>query len=248
VNELRSRQQRVLLTTLLLSFGVPLILGGDEFGRTQGGNNNAYCQDNEMSWLDWTLAATPQGEAMTAFVARAIALRREHPLLRQAHFLFGDRDVLPGVHDVDWFDEHGEPLSPEAWQDPEARAFAVRRAGPGLDGEIEVLLMMLNASAHAVTFTAAAPHFAWSVLLDSAHPEDAPHALPDVSLEVAAHALVVLGARPARHGGPAAAQGTGTPARDQESSAAQGGEAPPPDPRQPGAALAPTDPGANDER
>ncbi|CAM2184468.1 limit dextrin alpha-1,6-glucohydrolase [Paraburkholderia sacchari] len=241
----RARVVRSMLATLFVALGTPMLLAGDEADRTQLGNNNAYCQDNELSWLDWTLAATPQGEAMTAFVARAIALRRDHPLLRQTHFLFGDRDVLPGVHDVDWFDEHGAPLSPEAWQDPEARAFAMRRAGPGLDGEIEVLLMMLNAAAHAVTFTAAAPHFAWSVLLDSAHPAEPPHALPGTSVEVAAHTLVVLGARPARHGEPGAAQDIEAAANGQEKSAAQGSETPPPDPRQPGAAPADEDAEAN---
>jgi isoamylase len=227
----RARVARSMFATLCIALGTPMMLAGDETCRTQQGNNNAYCQDNEMSWVDWALAATPQGEAMTAFCARAIALRRDHPLLREARFLFGDREVMPDVHDIDWFDEHGERLTPAAWQDPEARAFAVRRAGPGLDGEIEVLLMMLNASSQAVTFSAPAPRLAWSTLLDTAHPEDAPHALYDASFEVAAHALVVLCARPA-HSAHAAHEAGHESGHDGAASA----RTPPPDPRQPHAA------------
>ncbi len=198
IRETRERVARSLMTTLLIALGTPMLIAGDAACRTQRGNNNAYCQDNEISWLDWKLAASPRGEAMTAFVARAIALRREHPLLHETRFLFGERELLPGVHDIDWFNERGEPLSPEAWQDPEARAFMLRRAGPGLDGEIEVLLMLLNASALAVTFSAPPPALAWQVLIDTAQPAAAPCPLAGTTLEVAAHALVVLGARPTR--------------------------------------------------
>ncbi|POR54707.1 glycogen operon protein [Paraburkholderia eburnea] len=219
----RARVARSMLATLFIAIGTPMLLAGDETRRTQRGNNNAYCQDNEISWLDWSLAATPQGEAMTTFAARAIALRRDHPLLRETHFLFGDREVLPDVHDIDWFDEHGERLSPQAWQDPQSHVLAVRRAGAGLDGEIEVLLMMLNASANSVTFTAPAPRLAWSVLLDTANPDAPPHALRDVTFDVGAHALVVLCARPfpqAEHDANASAE-----------SSRHG--PPPPDPRHP---------------
>jgi isoamylase len=223
----RARVARSMLATLCIAIGTPMLLAGDETLRTQHGNNNAYCQDNEISWLDWSLAATPQGEAMTAFAARAIALRRDHRLLRETHFLFGDREVLPGMHDIDWFDEHGEHLSPEAWQDPDARVLAVRRAGAGLDGEMEVLLMLLNASSHGVTFTAPAPLLTWSVLLDTAQPDDPPHALSDATFEVAAHALVVLCARPSQQTN-----------RDVDADASAeniGNGPPPPDPRQPAA-------------
>ncbi len=223
----RARVARSILATLCVAIGTPMLLAGDETLRTQQGNNNAYCQDNEISWLDWSLAATPQARAMTAFVARAIALRRDHPLLRETHFLFGDREVLSGMHDIDWFDEHGERLSPEAWQDPDARVLAVRRAGAGLDGELEVLLMMLNASSHDVTFTTPAPHLAWCVLLDTARPEAPPQGLSDVTFEVAAHALVVLCARPSQR----AARDAATEAGAENN----GNAPPPPDPRQPAA-------------
>jgi len=219
----RARVARSMLVTLFVAIGTPMMVAGDEACRTQRGNNNAYCQDNEISWVDWTLAASPRGEAMTAFAARAIALRRDHPLLRETRFLYGEHEVLPDVQDVDWFDENGERLSTEEWQDPEARAFTLRRAGPGLDGEIEVLLIMLNPSTNAIAFTTPIPLMQWDVLLDSAHPEGKPQTLHGTTFAVAAHTIAVLCGQPAR----ASAQGlppAGPP----------GDEAPPPpDPRTP---------------
>jgi isoamylase len=197
IEETRARVARSMIGTLLIALGTPMLLAGDEACRTQRGNNNAYCQDNALSWIDWDLAETPEGRRMTAFVTRMIALRKHHPLLRETRFLVGDREVLPGLYDVGWFDERGEPLSIEAWQDPEGRAFTLRRAGPGLDGETEVLLMMLNASADALRFTPPPPHLEWHVLIDSADPDAPPHPLAAPNLEVAARALVVLAARPA---------------------------------------------------
>jgi isoamylase len=85
VNALRARQERAMLSTLLLSFGVPLLLGGDEIGRTQGGNNNAYCQDNEISWFDWASA----DHDLRDYVQRVLTLRREHPVFRRKRFLTG---------------------------------------------------------------------------------------------------------------------------------------------------------------
>ena len=86
INAVRDRVKRAMLATVFLAAGTPMLLAGDEFGRTQSGNNNAYCQDNEMSWLDWSMAASPPGIALTAYVARLIALRREHPVLRHPRF------------------------------------------------------------------------------------------------------------------------------------------------------------------
>ncbi|MCP3716138.1 glycogen debranching protein GlgX [Paraburkholderia sp. CNPSo 3281] len=218
----RARVARSMMATLLIALGTPMLLAGDEACRTQRGNNNAYCQDNDISWFDWALADTPQGKAMTRFAARVIALRREHPLLHETRFLFGERELMPGVHDIDWFDERGESLSPEAWHDPEASAFTMRRAGAGLHGQMEVLLMMLNASQGAVTFVAPAPRMALEVLLDTARPDAAPYALPDTTYELAARALAVLRARPAR--------------ADTHRPAGTRGDAPTPDPRRtPGA-------------
>ncbi|CAB3770293.1 glycogen debranching protein GlgX [Paraburkholderia humisilvae] len=196
----RARVARSMIGTLFIALGTPMLLAGDEACRTQRGNNNAYCQDNKMSWIDWELAASPRGRQMTAFVARMIALRKHHPLLRETRFLVGDREVLPGLYDVGWFDERGESLSIEAWQDPEGRAFTLRRAGPGLTGETEVLLMMLNASASTLRFTPPPPHLEWHVLVDSAEPDAPPRPLAAPDLDVLTHALVVLAARPSGGG------------------------------------------------
>ena len=192
----RARVARSLLATLFVALGTPMLLAGDEFGRTQQGNNNAYCQDNEISWIDWEFSASDEGRRMTAFVARLIALRKHHPLLRETRFLFGDREALPGLHDIGWFDERGEPLSTDAWQDPEGRALTLRRAGPGSTGETEVLLMMMNASGDALQFTPPALNQEWHVLLDTAQPDTAPYPLATPQLEIAAHGFALLAAQP----------------------------------------------------
>jgi glycogen operon protein len=113
---LRARQSRALLTTLLLSFGVPLLLGGDELGRSQGGNNNAYCQDNEISWLDWS----QQDADLLAFTRRLVAFRRAHPVFRRRRFLVGIEAA-----DLAWFTPSATPMTTENWTDPNARALAI---------------------------------------------------------------------------------------------------------------------------
>ncbi|HET6985033.1 MAG TPA: glycogen debranching protein GlgX [Kribbella sp.] len=116
VLDLRARQSRAMLTTLLLSFGVPMLLGGDELGRTQQGNNNAYCQDNAISWFDWS---TPD-EQLTAFTKKLIALRRAHPVFRRRRFLTG---VEAG--ELRWFTPAGAEMSQADWADPGARSVAL---------------------------------------------------------------------------------------------------------------------------
>ena len=113
INETRARVQRALLATVLFSHGTPMLLSGDEFGRTQRGNNNAYCQDNEISWLDWKQAETPEAQALAAYVARLAQLRHENPVLRCRHFLHGKDEPAPGILDIAWFDTHGEIISSE---------------------------------------------------------------------------------------------------------------------------------------
>jgi glycogen operon protein len=116
VNALRSRQQRAILTTVMLSFGVPLLLGGDEFGRSQGGNNNAYCQDNEISWFDWS---APDKDLL-AYVKRLIAFRLSHPVFRRRKFLTGAE-----ASELEWFTPVGTPMDAADWADGEARSIAV---------------------------------------------------------------------------------------------------------------------------
>jgi glycogen operon protein len=113
---LRGRQSRAMLTTLLLSFGVPMLLGGDERGRTQRGNNNAYCQDNEITWFDWS---TADGELL-AFTRRLIAFRKDHPVFRRRRFLAGTEATELG-----WFTPAGTPMTAADWADPSALSLAI---------------------------------------------------------------------------------------------------------------------------
>jgi glycogen operon protein len=198
IKAMRARVARSMLATLFTSLGTPMLTAGDEFGRSQSGNNNAYCQDNELSWLDWQSAESDEGRALTAFTTRLIALRRQHPLLRDTRFLRGDADVLPGVKDVAWFDERGEPLTSEVWHAPDARALTLRRAGPDMEGEIEVLLLMHNGSPGDLTFVPPPPRLEWNVLADSTNPDAPPHRLDTEQIEIGAHGFVLLAAKPPR--------------------------------------------------
>jgi isoamylase len=116
IRALRQRQSRALLTTLLLSFGVPLLLGGDELGRTQQGNNNAYCQDNDITWSDWS---SVDGELL-AFTRRLIAFRKEHPVFRRRRFLAGAQ-----ASELRWFTPAGTPMTSADWADPSALSLAM---------------------------------------------------------------------------------------------------------------------------
>jgi isoamylase len=113
---LRARQSRAMLTTLMLSFGVPMLLGGDEMGRTQNGNNNAYCQDNETTWFDWASADQDQLD----FTRRLIAFRRAHPVFRRRHFLAGAE-----ASELQWFTPAGTPMNSDDWADPNALSLAI---------------------------------------------------------------------------------------------------------------------------
>ena len=162
---LRQRQQRALLATLLLSLGVPMILGGDEMGRTQHGNNNAYCQDNEISWFDWAGADTE----LLAWTRELVALRRAHPVLRRRRYLTGARG-----EDVGWFTPSGKPMTDAAWNDPFTRSVAVlidgsaepdrdERGMPMLDDD---LLFMINGWWEELEFTLPSAG-SWRPVLDT---------------------------------------------------------------------------------
>ena len=116
VLELRARQQRNFLATLLLSQGTPMLLGGDEFGRSQGGNNNGWCQDNEISWFDWTLTET--NADLLEFTRGLIALRRAHAVFRRRLFLYGSGMQDSGLPDVAWFRADGERMSDRGLETP----------------------------------------------------------------------------------------------------------------------------------
>lgn len=118
VAELRRRQLRNLLTTLLLSTGVPMLVAGDEMGRTQRGSNNAYCQDNEVSWVDWGLLEQPGWAALFDLTSRLIALRHRHPVLRRRAFFSGRAHSVDGLRDLAWFTARGAEMTEGDWYAP----------------------------------------------------------------------------------------------------------------------------------
>ncbi|BBK36524.1 glycogen operon protein GlgX homolog [Allostella sp. ATCC 35155] len=192
IEAVRARVRRALLATAMLAHGTPMLLAGDELGRTQGGNNNAYCQDNETSWIDWAAAAEPQNAALTTFVARLVALRHEHPLLRCRHFLHAREEPMPGVHDIAWFDEWGQAMTEQAWNDPEARTLVLRRAGRREDGRVELLTLALNPSGEDRIFRLPEPVLPSLILLDSASEDLEEHRSDGKELPVAAHSAVLV--------------------------------------------------------
>ncbi len=159
ISEQRSRQKRNLMATLLLSQGIPMVLAGDEICRTQGGNNNAYCQNNEVSWLDWG-DASPAIADMLAFTKRVIGLRRDHPVLRRSRFLHGRRRSVHGVKDILWFTPRGAEKTSDEWRDTQARCLGLvlnGMAGDDLtaDGSRlvdDLLLIIFNAHYGTVPF------------------------------------------------------------------------------------------------
>jgi isoamylase len=173
VNALRHRQRRNFLATLLLSQGTPMMLAGDEFARTQNGNNNAYCQDNEISWIDWNIQA--EGRSLIGFVQKLTALRHKYPILRRRRFLTGVYNEELGVKDVTWINASGVEMKPEEWGDRAMQCFGMLmdgRAQPtGIRrrGEDATLLMVLNAYHDLVEFslpeTPGGSH--WQLLIDT---------------------------------------------------------------------------------
>ncbi|NDZ15010.1 glycogen debranching enzyme GlgX [Variovorax sp. WS11] len=171
---LRERQKRNLLATVLLSQGVPMLLAGDERGHTQVGNNNGYCQDNELSWLDWRPDAG--SEALTTFVQRLITLRRAHPTFRRRNFFHGKPMEGSGVNDVCWLRPDGHEMTPEDWNDSNARSLAMVISGLGITdrgprGEAlrdDDFLLLFNAHHEALEFKLPVEHGGWRLLLDTA--------------------------------------------------------------------------------
>ncbi len=157
INALRARQKRNLLATLFLSQGTPMMLAGDEMNHSQGGNNNAYCQDNETTWLDWSR----KDPGLLAFVRRLIALRKAHPVLRRPVFLHGKDTAANGLKDIVWYNSQGVEKTAEHWRNTQARCIALLLNGHagrhlGVDGQPltdGVLLIVLNAHAEAVAVT-----------------------------------------------------------------------------------------------
>jgi isoamylase len=178
VSALRARQQRNFLATLILSHGVPMLLAGDEIGRTQRGNNNAYCQDNDISWLDWKLDRVQR--ELLAFTQLLIEFRHRHPVLRRRKFFQGRSIRGSEVKDLTWFRPDGKEMTDEDWGNPFARCLGLRLAGDAVDEVDErgnrivddTLLILLNAHHEPIPFVLPAhrARVRWELVLDTREP------------------------------------------------------------------------------
>jgi len=168
IEALRARQQRNLLATLLLSQGVPMLLGGDEIGRTQGGNNNAYCQDNEISWFDWDAV----DDDLLAFTQRCIAIRKDHPVLRRRRWFFGQE--IRGNLDIEWYRPDGQPMEDDDW-DSAPRTIGLYMDGRGIRSRDnrgrpivdDSFLLLISADPEPVEWKLPAMDGDWVVELDT---------------------------------------------------------------------------------
>ncbi|HYZ84171.1 MAG TPA: glycogen debranching protein GlgX, partial [Bryobacteraceae bacterium] len=197
VNQLRMRQMRNMLATLLLSQGTPMLLAGDEFARTQQGNNNAYCQDNEISWVDWSLAE--KNAPLVRFVRQLTSMRHRYPILRRNLFLNGEYLEEIGVRDVTWINTDGTQMEDENWHDPATRCFGAlldgraQTTGIRQRGKEATILIIINGNPKPVEFTlpecVGACH--WSLYIDTSVSDleekpqieiNASHVVPGLSL------------------------------------------------------------------
>jgi glycogen operon protein len=174
----RARMQHSLLATLMLAQGTPMMLARDETGRTQQGNNNAYCQDNEVSWLNWDVP--PAGQSLLAFVRKLTSLRHTYPVLRRNRFLTGEYNEALGIKDLTWINACGSEMRAEDWADEHTRCFGMMmdgRAQPtgiGRRGEDSTMLMVLNGHHDVVQFTLpeCTGGSRWRRLVDTSMPDD----------------------------------------------------------------------------
>ncbi len=179
INALRWRQTRNMLASLLLAQGTPMMLAGDEFGRTQSGNNNAYCQDNDVGWLNWEIRE--DGCALIRFVQRLTSLRHRYPILRRNLFLNGEYIEELGVKDVTWVQASGEEMDEQHWNDGSLRCFGMlldgraQTTGIRQRGKEATLLIVINGYPDAVPFTL--PEYngtsQWCLLADTTLPDKA---------------------------------------------------------------------------
>jgi isoamylase len=200
ITELRARQKRNFLVTLFLSQGVPMLLAGDEVGRTQHGNNNAYCQDNEISWLDWARAAAEQD--LLSFTEALAGLRRDHPVFRRRRFFRGQPQAPGEIGDVVWLTPTGQEMTEADWSTSYANSLAVFLNGDAIsepDPRGEKIsdarfLLLFNANSDPITFTLPEASFAagWEVVIDTALGIAGSVHAPKKEIEVCDRAVVVL--------------------------------------------------------
>ena len=175
IRELRARQQRNMLATLLLSQGVPMICGGDEIGRTQLGNNNAYCQDNDISWFNWDISSEEQ--SLFTFTSALIMLRAAHPVFRRRQFFQGRSIYGADIKDLSWFRPDGQEMTEEDWMQGYVRCLGIRLAGDRIEEKDHLgnpilddsFLLLINAHHEPIQFTLPAPpaNVQWQLVLDT---------------------------------------------------------------------------------
>lgn len=201
ITALRERQKRNLLATVLLSHGTPMLLAGDEFGHTQNGNNNAYAQDNETTWLDW-MGISANGRSLREFVRKLIATRKAFPILYRSRFLVGSRNEELDVNDVTWLSPSGHDMTTQQWEDGNAKCFGMLLDGRAQEtgikrrGSDATMLLIYNAHHEVVNFTlpAVTDGRSWLSLIDTNQP-DTPMAEFDLGhlYAVTGRSLVVFG-------------------------------------------------------
>jgi isoamylase len=224
IRRLRERQKRNFLATLLLSQGTPMLVAGDEFGRSQGGNNNAYCQDNDISWVDWE-GIGEDGKALIEFVRKLIQIRAIFPVLRRSRFPTGAHNVALGLKDVTWLTPVASEMTSEHWQDGRAKCLGVIFDGRGQASGIRkaaadaTLLLVLNSYHDIVRFKLpeVTGGTCWELFVDTNLPEQAgivPFAF-GLEYEVTGRSLLLFALK---SGG---ACGAARPARDATKTAAE---------------------------
>ncbi|HLS58574.1 MAG TPA: glycogen debranching enzyme GlgX, partial [Paracoccaceae bacterium] len=184
----RNQQKRNLLATLLLSQGVPMILAGDELGNSQGGNNNAYCQDNEIGWTDWS----GTGGDLRDFVRKLVQLRTNHSAIARPEFVTGARNAK-GQPDISWYSASGERMKPDDWEQPHVKCLTVWLAPT--NPEHTSVMIMLNAAHNDVDFVlpnSGRSRNPWTVLLDTAAEREGEVVRPGESLSVTARSILLM--------------------------------------------------------
>ena len=200
IQRTRDRMKRNFLATLFLSQGVPMLLGGDEIGRTQGGNNNAYCQDNPISWFDWDVGET--GVDLRNFVRDVIAVMHGNPILRRRAFFTGEPQLGMQSKDVTWIRHDGLEMSEQDWSDPELHSIGMLLLGRATD-EVDVrgrsyagdsLLVLLNAGTRSRSYTLPRMELAgnWVEVLNTAHPGPWSRLVRNDAVSLNAHSTLLL--------------------------------------------------------
>ena len=186
----RARRRRNMMATLLLSQGTPMMLAGDELGNSQSGNNNAYCQDNEIGWIDWKNA----DQEFMDFTARLVALRRAHPILRQKHFLHSRQRLVDGLGELFWWRPDGALMTAGDWAEPDLRAICVEMriasGTPVYAQREEALFMVFNGGDMlSVTLPKAPAGWIWRLHIDTDRPLMMPSLTPRSTVQVAAQSV-----------------------------------------------------------